>query len=152
MKDASRARQWNAFLARFTPEIAALARGSLARMRKRLPGATELVYDNYNALVIGFGPSERASEALFSLAVYPKWVNLFFLRGAGLDDPNSLLKGSGRQVRHVRLTDPKLIDDPGVRGLMARALALAARPIDPAAPRRMVVRSVSARQRPRRPR
>ena len=99
MKELSPAKQWDGFLARFNPEIVALVRGSLARMRKRLPGAVELVYDNYNALVIGFGSTERASDAIFSLAIYAKWVNLFFLQGARLDDPNKLLNGSGTAVR-----------------------------------------------------
>ena len=66
------------FLAKFTPEIAAFAQASLFRMRARLPGAMELVYDNYNALAIGFGPTERSSDAVFSIAVFPRWVSLFF--------------------------------------------------------------------------
>ena len=52
------------FIERYTPEIGALARAVLARMRALVPGAVELVYDNYNALVIGFGPTERASDAV----------------------------------------------------------------------------------------
>ena len=54
------------FIAKFTPEIAALARAIRARMRRLYPTALELVYDNYNALAIGFGPTERPSEAIFS--------------------------------------------------------------------------------------
>ncbi len=143
--------QWNGFLARFNPEIVALVRASLTRMRRRVPGAVELVYDNYNALVIGFGPSERASDAVFSLAIYPKWANLFFLRGAKLKDPNRLLQGRGNVVRHLRLTSPALLDEPGVRDLMERAMAETPVPIDPRARRRMVIKSVSLKQRPRRP-
>jgi len=48
------------FLAKYDPEIEALAREARKRMQARLPGATELVYDNYNALAIGYGPSERS--------------------------------------------------------------------------------------------
>jgi hypothetical protein len=66
------AKQLAAFLAAFTPPIARQARAILAAMRKRLPGATELVYDNYSALAIGFGPTDRASDAIFSIAVYPR--------------------------------------------------------------------------------
>jgi hypothetical protein len=149
MNQLSPAKQWEAFLARFNPDIVALVKASLTRMRKRVPGAVELVYDNYNALVIGFGPSERASEAVFSLAIYPRWVNLFFLQGVKLADPAKLLRGAGGVVRHLRLSGPELIDDPGVRDLMKRALAGAPSPIDPGARRRMVIRAVSARQRPR---
>jgi hypothetical protein len=141
----------DAFVSRYSPEIAALARAALAKMRARLPGAVELVYDNYNALVIGFGPTERASDAIFSIALYPRWVSLFFLRGATLPDPGKLLQGSGKQVRHIVLEDAGVLERPSVQKLISEALRRAAAPIDPAAPRRIIIKSVSARQRPRRP-
>ena len=73
----------------------------------------QLVYDNYNALAIGFGPSERASEAIFSIVLYPRWVTLFFLQGAGLADPKRLLKGSGKVVRHIVLASAADLDLAG---------------------------------------
>ena len=145
------ARQWAAFLSKYDPAIAALAKAAVVRLRKYVPGAVELVYDNYNALVVGFGPSERASEAVLSIALYPRWVTLFFLQGARLDDPARRLKGAGTRVRHIVLTDLAILDEPAVRGLIRQALATAPRPIDAKARRRMVIRSVSAQQRPRRP-
>lgn len=151
MKELSPAKQWDGFLNRFNPGIVALVKTTLARLRKRLPGAVELVYDNYNALVIGFGATERASDAIFSLAIYPRWVNLFFLQGAKLEDPAELLQGRGGVVRHILLSDPRLLDDPGIRDLMDRALARAAKSIDPKARRRMVIKSVSEKRRPRKP-
>jgi hypothetical protein len=151
MKAGSRAKQLDGFIARYSREIGALAKAALARMRSRLPGAIEMVYDNYNALVVGFGPSERASEAIFSIVLYPRWVSLFFLQGAGLADPNRLLKGSGTVVRHLVLEDAKDLDKPAVQELIARALANARTPLDGTGPRRIVIKSVSAKQRPRRP-
>ncbi len=121
-------------------------------MRARLPGACELVYDNYNALAIGFGPGERTSDAIFSIAVFPRWVSLFFLQsGTRLRDPDCFLEGGGNQVRHIKLDHGAMIDDPGVQDLIAQALELATTPIDPAQPRRLIIKSVSAKQRPRRP-
>jgi hypothetical protein len=120
-------------------------------MRKQAPGAVELVYDNYNALVIGFGPSERASQAILSIALYPRWVNLFFLQGARLSDPQRLLKGEGTRVRHVVLEDASVLDAPAVKALIARAVAASSMLFDGRRRRRMVIKSVSARQRPRRP-
>jgi len=97
MKAESPKVQLDGFLAKFTPEVRAIAKAALAKMRRRLPGALELVYDNYNALAIGFGPSERASEAIFSIALFPRWVSLFFLQsGAKLPDPQKLLKAAAR--------------------------------------------------------
>src|SRR5215813_9810195 len=117
--------QLDKFLSKFTPEVAATARRALTKMRKRLPGAVEIVYDNYNALAIGFGPSERASEAIFSIALYPRYVSLFFLQGAKLRDPSKRLQGSGRVVRHIRLDDLGVLDEPEIHRLMDEALRLA---------------------------
>jgi len=139
------------FLARFTPEVEAQARAALGRMRARLPGAVELVYDNYNALAIAFGANEKMSGIVFSIAVYPRWVSLFFARGAELADPDGLLQGSGSTMRHIVLKDIALFDRPAVEALIAEALALATPAIDPTRDRRLVIKSVSAKQRPRRP-
>lgn len=145
--------QLEGFIARFTPEIAALAKGALAKMRERLPNAVQLVYDNYNALAIGFGPSERASEAVFSIALYPRKANLCFLQGgkSQLEDPHALLQGSGSTNRFITLESAATLDDPAVQDLMAQALRAAKVPLDPAATGRLIIKSVSAKQRPRRP-
>jgi hypothetical protein len=145
------AQQLRSFLAKFEPAVAASARAALARLRKKLPGAFELVYDNYNALAIGFGPSDKASEAIFSIAVFPRRVSLFFLQGAKLPDPNNVLKGTGTQVRHIVLTDLKILEQPAVKKLVALALKSAKRPLEPAQRRRLIIKSISVKQRPRRP-
>jgi hypothetical protein len=139
------------FIAKYDPEIAALAERVLARMRARLPGAVELVYDNYNALAIGFGPSERASQAIFSVVLYPRWVSLFFLQARGLNDPQKLLRGHGSTARHIVLKDADTLDEPAVQKLMKDALEKAATPLNATAPGGLVIKSISAAQRPRRP-
>jgi hypothetical protein len=151
MSDPTPARQLASFLAKFEPRVAASARAALSQLRKKLPGAVEIVYDNYNALAIGFGPSEKASEAIFSIAVYPRWVSLFFLQGAKLPDPDYVLQGSGTKVRHIVLRNPKIMEQAAVRKLMALALKSAKRPLDAEQRRRLIIKSISAKQRPRRP-
>src|SRR5512145_1092495 len=111
-KAVSAEAQLDLFIGRDTPAVASLAKAVLVRMRELLPGATQLVYDNYNALAIGFGPSEKAMEAPFSVGLYPRWVNLFFLQGARIPDPAGLLKGSGKHVRSVRLEKATDLDLP----------------------------------------
>lgn len=143
--------QLDDFIARYTPEIGALAGAAIAKMRSRLPGAIEMVHDNYNALVVGFGPNERASDAIFSIALYPRWVSLFFLQGAGLPDPDRLLKGSGTVARHIVLEDPEDLDKPAVQKLIASALESARAPLDGTGPGRLIIKSISVKQRPRRP-
>jgi hypothetical protein len=149
---SSPAAQLDAFLGKFTPDVAAQARTALRKMRARLPGALELVYDNYNALAIGFGPTDRASDAIFSIALFPRWVSLFFLmNGPRLRDPDACLEGGGKQARHIKLKDPALLDSPAVQELIAQALELSEKQIDPTQPRRLIIKSISAAQRPRRP-
>jgi hypothetical protein len=139
------------FLAKFTPEVEAQARAALERMRARLPGAVQLVYDNYNALAIAFGANEKLSGVVFSITLYPRWVSLFFARGTELSDPSGLLQGAGKGIRHIVLKDIALFDDPAVEALIAESLARATPPIDPTKPGRLIVKSVSAKRRPRRP-
>ncbi len=147
--------QLESFLAKYDPEVAAFARRALAKMRKIVPGAVEMVYDNFNWLVIGFSPSDRPSEAIFSIVLPPGRVTLCFLQGAGLPDPGKRLRGSGNVVRNIRLydagePDAKVLDDPEVRALLNVALNRAKVPMPARARRKVVIRAVSARQKPRR--
>ena len=151
MKTETAEKQLDGFLNAFSPEVSELARKVLAKLRKRLPHAKELVYDNYNALAIGFAPSERASEGIFSIAIYPMHINFFFLQGAKLPDPEGLLQGEGSVVRHIRLEDEKTLDRADVKAMMATAMKLAKVPFDKKTEYKLVIKSVSAKQRPRRP-
>jgi len=143
--------QLDGFIDKFTPEVALLTRKLLDKMKARVPGATIMVYDNYNALAIGFGPSDRAGKAVLSLAVMPRWVTLCFLFGAGLPDPHRLLNGSGSRVRHVRLHAAEDFDDPRVQDLVAAALDRSEPPINPTREQQLIIKSISGKQRPRRP-
>ena len=127
--------QLETFIKKFTPAVAADARASLKR-----------------TLAIGFAPSERASESVMSIAVFPRWVTLCFLQsGPKLADPQGLLTGSGTRVRNIPLKSAADLDRPAIRALIAEALTRASVPINASARRRLVIKSISARQRPRRP-
>jgi hypothetical protein len=139
-----------AFVARYTPEMAAAIEACRHTLRARVGAGCELVYDNYNALVFAYAPIDKASQATLSIAAYPGWIRLFFLHGLSLADPESLLEGSGSQIRSVRLKSPADLDSPGVRALIERALALQAAAYAKAAAMTTVVKSVAGRQRPRR--
>jgi hypothetical protein len=143
--------QLSGFIAKFTPELQDRIRGCRARMRARFPDAVELVYDNYNFLVIGFSPTPRSSDAVFSLAADARGVRLCFLqRGPELPDPTSVLRGAGKVVRNVHLSSAEDLDRADVRALVEAAIGLAAVPLDAAGGPDLIIRSVSARQRPRR--
>ena len=151
MKAATPEKQLAGFIAKFTPEMAKRIRAARAKMRKRIPQALELVYDNYNFFVIGYGPSERASDAIFSLAAQAKGLSLCFLQGARLPDPKRLLRGSGNLVRNIRLETAETLDRPEVDALIGVALERAKTPMPPQSKHQLIIKSVSAKQRPRRP-
>lgn len=140
-----------AFLDRYDPAIAAAGRACRQRLHTLFPRSHELVYDNYNALAIGYAPTDRASDVVVSFALYPRWVTLFFMKGAALPDPQRLLGGSGRTVRSIRLRAPEDLDRPAILALVAAAKAAARLPFDAAPPVAPIIKSVSAAQRPRRP-
>lgn len=148
-KNISAAECLDGFIDAYTPTVARIARGALARLRKQVPGAIELVGDRYTGLVIGFSPTERPADATLSIVLYPRWVNLFFLRGAALPDPKRLLEGTGSVVRHLTLHDPTLLDDRDVRALVAQARAQAR--VGFPRRRRIIIKSASAKRRSRRP-
>jgi len=78
-------------------------------------------------------------------------VNLYFIYGATLPDPERLLNGGGKQGRFIRLNDAAALKAPAVEALI-RSAVQQARPRLPRSGRGYtVIKSVSARQRPRRP-
>jgi hypothetical protein len=112
-------------IGRYSPEIAAIGRAGLRKLRARFPGARILVFERRQSLPIGFAPAERG-HPVFSIVLYPRWVRFFFLEGIALDDPEGRLEGNGNQVRSIRLDEgAAVLDEPYVRGLMAEALRVA---------------------------
>ena len=109
-----------------------------------------MVYDNYNALVVGFGPSERASEAVVSLAIFPKWVTLCFLQNG----PRIRIGESAERIGECR---PSCAARFGGGSRQARDQTIDPRgaphgggPDQEVREGRMVIKSVSEKQRPRR--
>ena len=127
-------------IARRSPAMAALTREVLAAIRPRLPGATELVYDKKNSLVIGFSPDDRPSNAIVSIATYTKWINLYFFVGDALPDPEGLLQGSGSTVRSIRLTSADDLKPRAVKALIAAAVKMSETPFRKSAQRRVIIR------------
>jgi hypothetical protein len=139
------------FIEKFATDMQELIRGCRAKVQALFPDAVQLVYDNYNFLVIGFGPTPRPSDAVLSLAAGRRGVNLCFLqRGPELPDPEHLLRGSGTVVRTVALQAPGDLDRPAVRALIDAASGLATIPLAASGGAQLIIKSVSAKQRPRR--
>ena len=143
-------KQLKAFIGKFDPKDQELIRAVRTAVRKRLPSANELVWDNYNFLVIGYSPTERPSDSIVSIAARANGVGLCFIRGAALPDPAKVLLGSGNQTRFVRLESAAVLARPEVEALVAAAIARARTPFPATGRGKLLIRSVSAKQRPRR--
>ena len=130
--------------------MARLVRSCRSALRRRLPTATELVYDNYNFLAIGYSPTQRTSEAIVSLAAAKNGVALSFYHGASLPDPHKILLGSGKQNRFVRLEGAATLARPEVEALLRCAIKQSRSPLPSSGSGKTIIKSVSAKQRPRR--
>src|ERR1700681_1140822 len=142
--------QLEIFIGKFDAKNAALIRSARKTLRKRLPSAHELVYDNYNFFVIGYCSTERPSDCIVSIAAAANGVGLSFYYGATLPDPHKLLLGSGSQNRFIRIESAAALARPQVEELIAAAIAQAEKPLPGSGRGKLVIRSISKKQKPRR--
>jgi hypothetical protein len=140
------------FIGKFEPRLQTLLRATRRELRGRFPTAVEQVYDNYNFLVFGFCTTERTSDCFVSIAAQAKGVALSFYWGATLHDPHRLLLGSGKQNRFLRLPSLATLKRPEVVELLHAAAAQSKVPLPTEGRGYTLIKSISAKQRPRRDR
>ena len=141
--------QLASYFAKYEPEMARLGKALRAKLRARLPGLFEIVYvyENQNALVISYSPTERGYEGVCSISVYPHLVKLGFGKGAELAkwDPNKLLQGQGRTARYIELNS--IADFDRAEALIADAVKLAKLRLDPDAKGAVIIKAEEQRAR-----
>jgi hypothetical protein len=150
MSNAEAEKQLKGFIDKFEPAHQTLIKAARAALRKRFPTANEIVYDNYNFFVIGYGPNERSSDCFISLAAAANGVGLCFLHGAALPDPKKVLLGSGKQTRFVRLPSVEVLKRAEIQTLLSLASDQPRAPLASLGKGKLIIRLVSAKQRPRR--
>jgi hypothetical protein len=148
--DATAEQQLSELIKKFDSKNAALIRSARKVLRQRLPTANELVYDNYNFFVIGYCSTERPSDCILSIAAGANGVGLSFYYGATLPDRHKLLLGSGSQNRFIRIESAATLARPEVQQLIAAAIAQAETPLPGSGRGKLVIRSISKKQKPRR--
>lgn len=146
--------QLASFFAKYEPAIAKLGRALRAKLRARLPGLFEIVYvyATQNALVISYSPTEHGYDGICGIALYPREAKLFFGQGANLSksDPNKLLQGRGKTVRHVVLNAVADFDRAEIELLIGAALKLAKLHLDASAKGSVIIKAEAQKQRARR--
>jgi uncharacterized protein DUF1801 len=142
-------RRLKGLVAKFALTNQRLIRALRRSVRERLPNANELVYDNYNFLVIAYCPTEKPTDSFFSIGADKNGANLFFgYNGTKLADPQRVLQGTGASNRFLRLDSAKALDRPEVKALIASAIRIS-KPMGEGKGK-LIIRSESPKQRPRR--
>jgi hypothetical protein len=142
--------QLQTFIDKFDPKHQTIIRGARRILQRRLPTANELVWDNYNFFVIGYSVTERPSDSIVQIAAAANGVGLAFYRGATLPDPHKILQGSGSQNRFIRLQSAETLRRPEIGALIDAAEAQARTPFPASGGGQVIIRSIAAKQKPRR--
>jgi hypothetical protein len=139
--------QFAALLSRFPPEIVALVKRCLPKLRRAFPGCYQLVYDYSHSLVVSFGVSERGYEAIVAIAIFPDRVRLYFDKS--LPDPQGVLEGSGAKVRSVILKSASELDRGDIHELIKAAIKHSGVTFTGTRSNPMVIKSESKKRKPR---
>ena len=142
--------QLRGLIAKFAPAHQRLIGAVRRWLRKRLPTSHELVYEYRDFFVISCSPNEHGYEGVFAIRASANGVRLYFNFGKGLPDPEKLLRGSGTQTRWIHLQGASTLARPAVARLIDEAIARNRMPFARTGRGPVVMRSVSAKQRPRR--
>lgn len=87
------------------------------------PGSNELIYDNYNALALGWSPTDKAGDAFCSIAVYSNHVNFGLNRGSEISDPEKILNGEGSLYRKITVKSKNDFPKTQIKKLLKEAHA-----------------------------
>jgi len=108
-------------ISKSSPEIRALTKKTRVLVLDILPRPNEKTYFGWGNT--WYGTSEKTGDAVFAITPLKAYVSLFFMRGSELSDPDELLQGTGKMLRHVKIHDAAGLKRTALRRLMKRAVA-----------------------------
>ena len=111
------------------PEVIDLFKDLRAYILELYPDSNELLYHTH-ALTSVFSISEKLSDAFCMLPIYTNHLNLGFNKGTRLEDPNKLLTGTGKLIRHIDVKKPSDYRNPEVTALIKEAIEFAIKDMD----------------------
>jgi hypothetical protein len=121
-----RPQTWDDLLASQSPAVQDAARALEAMICDELSDVV-VEFDPGNAL-LAFGRSMKMRDLLFALIPHAAWVNLQLAAGALLPNPDGLIEGTGKRIRHVKVRSAAAAADPKVRSIVRAQIALGALP------------------------
>ena len=112
--------EFDKILIQATPHVQSLTRQAKALIQEIMPEVVEVAWPTQKIIGYGVGP-KKMSEHFCYIAVLKNRINLGFYYGADLADPTNLLEGSGKLLRHVKISQAAQLDDPAFRALVEQA-------------------------------
>jgi hypothetical protein len=109
-------------LGEHSPEAQAIERALRATIRSEFPEAVEQV--DFGNRLIAFGRSMRMRGLLFAIIAHKNWVNLQLADGSELADPNGLIEGTGKRIRHVKIRSVEAASSAPVVAIIRAELAI----------------------------
>jgi hypothetical protein len=100
-----------------SPRVRDLATRTRVLIRDVMPEVVEVPWTRQRVVGYGVGP-KKMSEHFCHITLHKNHVNLGFNYGSELPDPEGLLQGSGKLLRHVKITSPEDLSDPALRQLL----------------------------------
>jgi hypothetical protein len=110
------------FLSAYDRNVSEIALALRAMVLEEAPEAIESIYDAYSAVAIGFSFTGRLKDGFCHIATYTNHVNLGLNRGATLPDPEKVLAGTGKSVRHIKIASARDLRRPFLRTYIRAAI------------------------------
>jgi len=105
----------------FPPAIGELCRQSDALVRRVMPGAAGIVSLGWKNVRYGRGPRPGMKDVIVVVNPLRDHLNLNFGDFETLPDPDGLLEGTGKGIRHVKIRSAADLERPGVLALLEAA-------------------------------
>jgi hypothetical protein len=118
--------EFNALIKQFSPPVQKLARSTRAFIKAEMPGAVEQVKMGWKAVWYGTTPSMK--DIVLAIHIPGNYLNVEFATGTSLPDPEKLLEGTGKNLRHVKVRDAAILTRPAFVALVRAAVAAGTRP------------------------
>ncbi len=110
------------FLNRYDAQVKALALGLRAVVHEEMAPCHEYIFAMSSKIVLLYGATERViDDGICHINVFVRHINLGFSRGAELDDPRGVLRGTGKAMRHITLRALSDLKRPEIRAYLRQA-------------------------------
>ena len=113
--------QWDDVFGSVDEPVSSIAAALRKLVHSIHPETVECVYQGYNGVNFGFGNKMKSDAYLYVMAQKGR-VNLGFFRGTSLPDPAGILEGTGKALRHIKVTNMAMVANPALTALVIAAI------------------------------